>query len=394
MRISGLNEIAVLEPYQTVLSQGKIMPLKREECQRLTDIKSMIQNAGSNTIPIPREQVSFFLEKVMPSLKTLGDVQISQQLANRMLKIPLQAKLYLDRVNNRLLAGLEFQYENIVFNPLETQKQQLNPLLIRDLEKEEMILNLMEESSFAVTDSGYYLHNEELEYDFLMNTVPKLEKFVGVYATTAVRSRIIRGGVGPRIRIKVKKERMNWLEFKFELDDIPQNQIKEVLQAIEEKRKYYRLRNGSLLSLETREIQQLQRFLLEIPVDLEEIEQELNIPIAKGLQILDILEDHRDVLTIEESFQQFLEEIYNPDKLKFEVPSDLESILHDYQKHGFRWMKTLAHYGFGGILADEMGLGKTLQSITFIYVCSERNSGKKTTCPDRLSNLFDLQLGK
>ena len=267
LRISGLNEIAVLEPYQTVLSQGKIIPLKREECQRLTDIKSMIQNAGSNTISIPREQVSFFLEKVMPSLKTLGDVQISQQLANRMLKIPLQAKLYLDRVNNRLLAGLEFQYENIVFNPLETQKQQINPLLIRDLEKEEMILNLMEESSFAVTDSGYYLHNEELEYDFLMYTVPKLEKFVGVYATTAVRSRIIRGGVGPRIRIKVKKERMNWLEFKFELDDIPQNQIKEVLQAIEEKRKYYRLRNGSLLSLETREIQQLQRFLLEIPVD-------------------------------------------------------------------------------------------------------------------------------
>ena len=398
LRISGLNEMAVLEPYQTVLSQGKIIPLKREECQRLTDIKSMIQNAGSNTIPIPREQVSFFLEKVMPGLKTLGDVQISQQLANRMLKIPLQAKLYLDRVNNRLLAGLEFQYENIVFNPLETQKQQINPLLIRDLEKEEMILNLMEESSFAVTDSGYYLHNEELEYDFLMNTVPKLEKFVGVYATTAVRSRIIRGGVGPRIRIKVKKERMNWLEFKFELDDIPQNQIKEVLQAIEEKRKYYRLRNGSLLSLETREIQQLQRFLLEIPVDIEEIEQELNIPIAKGMQILDILEDHRDVLTIEESFQQFLEEIYNPDKLKFEVPSDLESILHDYQKHGFRWMKTLAHYGFGGILADDMGLGKTLQSITFISSVvkeiRERKQPVLIVCPTSLTYNWESEFLK
>ena len=48
------------------------------------------------------------------------------------------------------------------------------------------------------------------------------------------------------------------------------------------------------------------------------------------------------------------------------MPNSLEPILRDYQKNGYKWMKTLAHYGFGGILADDMGLGKTLQSITFI----------------------------
>ena len=48
------------------------------------------------------------------------------------------------------------------------------------------------------------------------------------------------------------------------------------------------------------------------------------------------------------------------------MPKSLEPILRDYQKHGYKWMKTLASYGFGGILADDMGLGKTLQSITFI----------------------------
>ena len=48
------------------------------------------------------------------------------------------------------------------------------------------------------------------------------------------------------------------------------------------------------------------------------------------------------------------------------MPNTLHAVLREYQVYGFEWMKTLAHYRFGGILADDMGLGKTLQSIAFI----------------------------
>ena len=88
-------------------------------------------------------------------------------------------------------------------------------------------------------------------------------------------------------------------------------------------------------------------------------------PLPEGFNF-SILIDNPDAFTLEESFRQFLENIHHPDSLEFEVPKSVETILRDYQKHGFKWMKTLAHYGFGGILADDMGLGKTLQSITFI----------------------------
>ena len=59
-------------------------------------------------------------------------------------------------------------------------------------------------------------------------------------------------------------------------------------------------------------------------------------------------------------------DVKNPDHLDFAVPPSLEPVLRDYQKFGFQWMKTMAHYRFGGILADDMGLGKTIQSIAFI----------------------------
>ena len=45
----------------------------------------------------------------------------------------------------------------------------------------------------------------------------------------------------PQVRVKIKKERTNWLEFKFEMDGIPEKHIREILVALEEKRKYYRL---------------------------------------------------------------------------------------------------------------------------------------------------------
>lgn len=246
---------------------------------------------------------------------------------------------------------------------------------------------MIEGSSFIKTESGYFLHNEELEYEFLYHVAPKLQKLVQIYATTAIRNRIFRG-TSPYAKGKFKKERTNWLEFKFELNGISQQEIKDVLIALEEKRKFYRLRSGSLLSLEAREFEEIQRFLKEIPVQKDELENIYNVSILNGLSLLDTLDDST-VFRMEESFRQFLETLSNPERLSFEVPVSLDSILRDYQKHGYRWMKTLAYYGFGGILADDMGLGKTLQSITFILseltAIRNRKQPVLIVCPSSLS---------
>ncbi|MFF2497026.1 SNF2 helicase associated domain-containing protein [Peribacillus sp. NPDC058075] len=361
LKINGLHEMIIMNAYQLVLFKGKLVQLENEDCQRLSELKQMMENSGMNQIPIHDDQLKLFLDKVVPGLKRLGEVHIARSITELFLKTPLVAKLYLDRVKNRLLAGLEFHYENIVINPLEKQESKA----IRDVEKEAEILKLMEDSQLAKTDGGYFLHNEELEYEFLYHIVPKLQKLVQIFATTAVRNRISRGNAAPRIRVNIKKERTNWLEFKFEMDDIPDKQIREVLTALEEKRKYYRLRNGSLLSLETREYEEINRFLNALPVQDEDLESTLNMPIVKGLQLLDSVNDSQ-TFTMEESFRQFLDNIVNPGSLEFTVPNSLVPILRDYQKNGYKWMKILAQYGFGGILADDMGLGKTLQSIAFI----------------------------
>ncbi|MDQ0156196.1 DEAD/DEAH box helicase [Robertmurraya andreesenii] len=377
LSIQGLGQIMLMPMYHCVLDNGVLVHLDQAGYKQFMSIKEMLENTNLSYIPIPQEQLSFFLEKVLPGLKRLGPVHISETLSQELIQTPLVAKLYLDRIRNRLLAGLEFHYGNVVFNPLEQNKLADSVLLFRDRRKEDEILHLFDESGFAKTDEGYYLQNEELEYEFLYHTIPQLEKMVQIYATTAIRNRIFRSNDRPQIRVKVKRERTNWLEFKFEMGSIPESEIRNVLQALEEKRKYYRLRNGSLLSLEAREFEEINRFLRTVPNQhYEDFEKGLELPILKGISFLDAIMDN-DAFAPEESFQQFLEEIRHPERLRFEVPRPLDALLREYQKQGYQWMKTLASYGFGGILGDDMGLGKTVQSITYIQsVLSEIRTQK------------------
>lgn len=160
LKIKGLNGMAVINAYQTVLFDGKLVRLKEEESERLSEMKQMLNAVGTNKLPIPQEKINYFIEKVVPGLRKLGDVQLSG-----MEKTPLNAMLYLDRVKGRLLAGLEFHYENIVINPLETREPQAGSYIMRDVDKEDKILQLMDDSMFTKTEGGYFFHNEDLEYE-------------------------------------------------------------------------------------------------------------------------------------------------------------------------------------------------------------------------------------
>ncbi len=70
---------------------------------------------------------------------------------------------------------------------------------------------------------------------------------------------------------------------------------------------------------------------------------------------------------------------------EFEIPEPFAAVLRGYQKTGYRWLKSLDAYGFGGILADEMGLGKTIQIIALL-LDEKRQGGGRTliVCPASL----------
>lgn len=367
--VQGLKRITVLESYGLLLVDGKWHRQPQEQCHTLDELKHMLDSHGQEQIQIPSEKIETFMVRVVPGLMKLGNVQIAKTVSERVVQFQLKAKLFLDRVRDRMLAGLEFQYGDIVINPVEGQEgdgqRGSDLILMRDGERERQIMELMEESGFVRTEGGYYLDDEEAEYDFLYHVIPKLEKLLKVYATTSVKIRIQPLHVPAKVNVDVD-ERTNWLDFRFTMDGIPEAEIRHVLQSLQEKRKYHRLATGALLPLETKEFEQINQFLDEMGIQYANSKaNDFQIPAIRGLRLLDHPVQGQSV-QLGKSLRQLLNHMRNPDHLDFHIPDGLQGTLRDYQKFGFQWMKTLAHYGFGGILADDMGLGKTVQSITFL----------------------------
>ncbi|WP_232698492.1 DEAD/DEAH box helicase [Brevibacillus daliensis] len=367
LEVQGLKKITVMESYGVILSEGKILKSKPEQCNRLAEIKQMLESSRKHQILIAPEQMEPFMEKVIPGLIKLGNVHIDQTVSERLVQTPLKARLYLDRIRERLLAGLEFQYGDIILNPLEgnDQKRGTDLILMRDGEKERRILELMEQSSFVTTESGYFMEDEEAEYEFLYHIVPQLEKLLKVYVSSAVKVRLHTGNPPPKVTVDVDK-RTEWLEFSFDMGGIPDSEIRNLLKSLEEKRRFYKMPDGALMPLEGAEFQQIVRMMNELGVHYGDVKGSgFRLPVIRGLHVIDSHEQGKAV-KLGKSFRRLLENMRNPDNLEFPLPKSLAPILRDYQVYGYQWMKTLAHYRFGGILADEMGLGKTLQSISFI----------------------------
>ena len=80
----------------------------------------------------------------------------------------------------------------------------------------------------------------------------------------------------------------------------------------------------------------------------------------------------------------------------FEVPETLNGELREYQKLGFKWMKTLDLSGFGGILADDMGLGKTVQVIALLLDEQKSGGGQPSliVCPASLVYNWENEIRK
>ena len=111
-------------------------------------------------------------------------------------------------------------------------------------------------------------------------------------------------------------------------------------------------------------------------VDMKELEQiineletgEISLPTYRTLYFNQLLKEIKGTQIVKNSEYKTLVNKLDKEQLEedINVPKNLNNVLRYYQKTGFKWLKTLDHYNFGGILADDMGLGKTIQILSII----------------------------
>lgn len=359
----------VLDPYNEVIY--RIPEAKR----KLVD--SVHQARYNHTKPdfrVKKQDRLFFFKKFLPEIENSCSVEISPGLEEKLVERALTAKVYFDSGGRGIWARVEFCYGDRTVSPGVSGND--SDIILRDTESENNVLEFLTSSGLVLKDGLFRSDNEEVIVSLLSDKIEGLKEFAEVYYSEAFRSIQITGVKNVQMGIRLNTE-SNLLECDLKIDEFDEDELFNLLGSVKEKKKYYRLKNGTIIKLDNRELKDLSQLLKDLEVDEKKLKgNKLNLPSNRALFIDNFVKE-KEFKGINKSndFEKLVEEILNPSELKFELDGELESILRDYQKFGYRWMKTLAYYGFGGILADDMGLGKTLQVLAFIK--SGNSAGQK-----------------
>ena len=175
----------------------------------------------------------------------------------------LDAECYLDFKNHSLYLKYKFMYHSLERE--EAIKQGYFP----NIAQEENFFEQLATFSFLRTtkENEYIIDDEDWALDFLKNDLHKLKEYATVYISDSIKhlsfKKMNSTGVGIRFN-------NNWLELVFNEEIIALKDLDEILKSLKEKKKYHLLKDGTILDLQDKYIQ-----------DLKDIIETIGVPASK-----------------------------------------------------------------------------------------------------------------
>ena len=321
----------------------------------------------------PLREAARVIGELVPFLQMTAVVEIAEELQRQLIRLPLTARVYLDRAGNGkdVVARVTFRYGEREIDPFDEAPlpetiTRTEKLLLRDAAAERQVLDALGASGFTVSRGHVYLAGQDAIYDFVSEGVAKLQSVSEVYLSNEFRRLAPRK---PKFRGKM---RMNGtaLEFKFEESGEPAQEIYAIMEAIARRRRYFRLKDGSFLDLSDMEDwQPLADSIYEV-AQVEGIdfmtggEDTVQMQTYRTCYMESLLANLHVPVEVEESVHETVRALTEPSSEAVALPAGLT--LRPYQQRGVQWMQTLDRMHLGGVLADDMGLGKTVQVIALL----------------------------
>lgn len=315
---------------------------------------------------ISNEDMKFFYNRIIPQISeylyVLGDSDFLSEF-----EVPKpKLKFYVDSPKlSHITARCEIDYGDGVKNPFLNKKTEG----YKDEEVEAEAKNTLMHY-FPVLDNGIFeiIDDDDLVFGFATEGIEALGEIGEVFVSQGFERIKISSQPKISVGLSIKSD---ILKLEFSSDDFDLKELKNLLKSYRKKIRYHRLKDGSFLRLD--EDEDITK-IAEAADALDLFEKggaklvesgEVELPRYRALY-LDKVFSGRSATTRDHGFKSLIRDIKTAEDSDFEVPAELKGVLRSYQKHGFRWLKTMDKCGFGGILADDMGLGKTLQVITLL----------------------------
>lgn len=363
----SMEDIVLLQTdhYWIYFRQDKIYIVKKEEIETVQGFMDCLYSLPKKMAYIEKEDVVAFCRELLPNLEKCFICVCDNFKKEDYGVEEVTFEIYLDSpqrdyVTCRLMAV----YGEKKYNVYDTKTTET----WRDYVREREMGTIVSEYCNAYdeeTASMVLAEDEEKLYLLLTEGIVLFQTLGEVYVSDALKR--IKVTSAPKTSIGVSLSG-DLLELTMSAEDMPMEQLKEILSRYNRKKKYYRLKNGDFVNMEDESM----NALLELKEGLRLTESQMHagkvaLPKYRALY-LDEASKEWETLGIVKNreFRSLIRNMKTVEDNDFDIPEILDGVLREYQKKGFLWLKTLKHNGFGGILADDMGLGKTLQVIAFL----------------------------
>ncbi|HWQ78868.1 MAG TPA: SNF2 helicase associated domain-containing protein [Anaerovoracaceae bacterium] len=337
---------------------------------------------------ISNDDMTSFYGNVLSELEDIVEIKGDTAAMKQFAPDEMEAEFYLDSpISDAITAAVKYRYGSVEIDPHDDAI--LSPKGIARDEKRERRLDLVMNKYFKCYDPvkkfSFMQGDDDLIYHFVAEGMEELSRLGQIFVSDRLKNMNVKKP--PQISVGVRLE-SDLLHIDLDTGGLPPDEAMEALNQYRQKRKYYRMKDGSFLRLDGSGFSELAEMVEGLGLTQKDLSKvQITVPRYRALYLDNLLRNSSNV-TFQRNghFKSLIRNMKAIDDSDFSVPESLDPIMRGYQKDGYRWLATMDDCGFGGILADDMGLGKTLQILSLLLSKKEeaQDCSALVVCPASL----------
>ncbi len=358
-----------------------------EWCSRILSVfMDQISRSVNCQVTVHEKDIPLFYERVLKKIEPYCIFEGDEIDWQRYRPKPLKAIFRFDSGGpNQIEMEPILSYGDYSFHPVEDEN--LPRTVCRDVPGEFRVSQLIAKYfQYKDPSEKKLMIREEDEMIFrLLET--GMDEFAQL-GTVVVSKRLKQWRILPPVKVKANVSMTGgWLDIQVDVEGLNGSDFTGILEAYRQKQPFYRLKTGEFLKLEDDGLLAVARLGGSLSLSGRELlGKGVRLPGYRALYLDSLFKEGPGITFYrDQMFKAMVRGMKSVEDSDFTVPASLQNVLRGYQKIGYRWLRTLDAYGFGGILADDMGLGKTLQVIS-LFVDEYQNEGEPSIiiCPASL----------
>ncbi len=341
-------------------------------------VKAITQNRG--TLTFAEEDIPAFCMTVLEETEKYVTVSDKENRLKKYKPEEMTAHLYIDAPERGLITGRPLaQYGQDALDLLSGAYVSLpeensapaatasnNPKHIRNTRSENRFISAIGSLMNFKPASGFSLEGDDAVYKFLTEDLEKIKQLAVVHISDRLKRITVAASYKAKVGVSLNG---GLLSMSIETEGLPPEQLAGILSAYRERRKYYRLKDGTFVNLADKTLEDVAQLADGLQLtDKQLASGHVQVPAFRALYLDGLFNETEATLNPvrDEAFSRLTEAMKSFGQKAYDIPPSLKGVLRPYQETGYRWLKSLEDCSFCGILADDMGLGKSLQFITLL----------------------------